>query len=84
VVVGPDAGGPVTYIEAGVTGLLTDTSRATDVAAAVRAALDLAAQPSPERVTRARRRITGGLTVQAMATSLSSIYASVRTAAGRP
>lgn len=83
VVVGPDAGGPVTYIEPGVTGLLADTSRPADVAAAVRAALDLAAQPSAERIARARRRIADGLTVQAMATSLSRIYATVTAPAAR-
>jgi glycosyltransferase involved in cell wall biosynthesis len=89
VVVAPDAGGPVTYIEPGVTGLLTDTGRPADVAAAVRAALDLAAldrtaEPPGERVAKARRRVADGLTVQAMATSLSRIYATVADTAVRP
>jgi glycosyltransferase involved in cell wall biosynthesis len=84
VVVGPDAGGPVTYIEPGVTGVLAGTSRPADVAAAFRAALDLAARPSRERVAKARRRVADGLTVQAMATSLSRIYATATATAVRP
>jgi glycosyltransferase involved in cell wall biosynthesis len=84
VVVGPDAGGPVTYIEPGVTGLLTGTSRPADLAAAVHAALDLAAEPPDDRVAKARRRVADGLTVQAMATSLSRIYATAPAAAARP
>ena len=45
VVVGPAAGGPATYIEDGVTGVLVDTRRPDEVARAMRAAFDLATAP---------------------------------------
>ena len=78
VVVGPDAGGPPTYIEDGRTGLLVDTSRAENLARAVGDGLDLAAGPGQAaRVERARERIRAGFTVSAMATALRAIYTTV-------
>ncbi|WP_433796326.1 glycosyltransferase [Actinoplanes sp. CA-252034] len=77
VVVGPDTGGPATYIEHGVTGLLAGAGDPDELAAAFRAALELAGRPAPSRVERARGRISDGLTVDSMATTLTGIYASV-------
>ena len=83
-VVGPAAGGPATYIEDGVTGVLVDTRRPDEVARAVRAAFDLATAPGQaERVDRALERVRADFTVQAMADRLSSIYAGAVRTAGR-
>ncbi|GAA3953978.1 glycosyltransferase [Actinoplanes auranticolor] len=85
VVVGPDAGGPPTYIENGHTGLLVDTSSPEHLAAAVAAGLDLAAAPGQAaRVVRARERIRAGFTVSAMATALRTIYTAVTKEVGKP
>lgn len=76
VVVAPAAGGPATYIEDGVTGVLVDTRRPDAVARGIRAAFDLATAPGQaERVDRAVERVTADFTVQAMADRLSAIYA---------
>jgi glycosyltransferase involved in cell wall biosynthesis len=84
VVVGPAAGGPATYIDDGVTGVLADTRRPDDVARAIRAAFDLATAPGQaERMNRARERIEADFTVQAMADRLSGIYAGVARTADR-
>lgn len=77
VVVGPDAGGPATYIEHGVTGILTRTGDPVELAVAFMSALQLAGRDAPTRVKRARHRINDGLTVQAMADTLTGIYVSV-------
>ncbi|MFI5937993.1 glycosyltransferase [Actinoplanes sp. NPDC051494] len=77
VVVGPDAGGPPTYIEHGVTGMLARTSDPAELAVAFLAALDLATLPTSARVARARHRISDGLTVESMAGTLTGIYTSV-------
>ena len=84
VVVGPAAGGPPTYIDDGVTGVLVDTRRPDEVARAIRAAFDLAAAPGQaERMNRALERVSADFTVQAMADRLSGIYAGVARTAGR-
>jgi glycosyltransferase involved in cell wall biosynthesis len=85
VVVGPDAGGPPTYIEHGHTGLLVDTSRPELLARATAAALDLAAGPGQAaRVRRARERIRTGFTVGAMAAALRDIYTAVTKEGDKP
>lgn len=85
VVVGPLAGGPATYLEDAVTGVLVDTSSAAGVADGMRAALDLAARPAqPARVRRARQRIRADFTVQAMARTLGGVYCAVARPVGRP
>ncbi|GAA4693333.1 glycosyltransferase [Nocardioides conyzicola] len=84
VVVGPAAGGPATYIEDGVTGVLVDTRRPEEVARALWAALGLAAEPGQaERIDRATQRVSADLTVQAMAARLSVIYTGAAHPVGR-
>lgn len=84
VVVGPAAGGPATYIEDGVTGVLVGTSRPDEVGRAVRAAFELATAPGQaDRVDRALARVRADFTVQAMAERLSAIYAGADRTAGR-
>lgn len=85
VVVGPAAGGPATYIDHGVTGVLVDTRRPDEVARAMRDAFDLAAAADQaERIDRALGRVSADFTVQAMADRLSGIYAGAARTAGRP
>jgi len=84
VVVGPAAGGPATYIDDGVTGVLVDTRRPDEVARAIRAAFDLGTAPGQaERMDRALGRIRADFTVQAMADRLSGIYAGAARTADR-
>ena len=84
VVVGPAAGGPATYIEDGVTGVLVDTRRPDEVARGMRDAFDLATAPGQaERIDRAVERVRADFTVQAMADRLSAIYAGAARTAGR-
>jgi glycosyltransferase involved in cell wall biosynthesis len=84
VVVGPAAGGPATYVEDGVTGVLVDTRRPDEVARAIRAAFVLATAPDQaERMGRALDRINADFTVQAMADRLGGIYAGAVRTAGR-
>jgi glycosyltransferase involved in cell wall biosynthesis len=84
VVVGPAAGGPATYIDDGVTGVLVDTRRPDEVARAMRAAFALATAPGQaERMDRALERISADFTVQAMADRLSTIYAGAARTADR-
>ena len=74
-VVGPDRGGPPTYIDDGHTGFLADTtdldSLRTGLARAASARLD------PTRTARARSLVQERFTVGAMADRLVSLYASV-------
>ncbi len=84
VVVGPAAGGPATYIDDGVTGVLVDTRRPDEVARAMRAAFGLATAPAQtERIDRALERVSADFTVQGMAHRLSAIYADAARMADR-
>jgi glycosyltransferase involved in cell wall biosynthesis len=84
VVVGPAAGGPATYVEDGVTGVLVDTRRPDEVARAMRVAFGLAtASGQDERMKRATERVSADFTVQTMAVRLSAIYAGAAQTAGR-
>ena len=84
VVVGPSAGGPATYIEDGVTGVLVDTRCPAELAEAMRAAFDLATAPDQdERIDRAVARVRADFTVQTMAERLGAIYAGAARTAGR-
>ena len=75
VVVAPDQGGPPTYVEDGVTGLLTDTSDPTALGAALSRALDLAAAEGAEvRAAYARQVVLDRFGISTMAASLAEIY----------
>jgi glycosyltransferase involved in cell wall biosynthesis len=81
VVVAPASGGPATYIESGVTGFLVDTRDSVTLARAVMDALDLAVGPGDNaRAEHAREMVAQNFTIQAMAASLSNVYAEVGTA----
>ncbi len=77
VVVGPDGGGPATYVEHGDTGLLAATWDASALAAAMEGALALAAEGDPDRARRARAMVADHFTIQAMAKALGPVYAGV-------
>jgi len=78
VVVGPDAGGPATYVDEGVTGFLVDTRSPRAVAAGMTQALDLAADPGAVvRGERARQLVRDRHTIQAMARILSGMYTDI-------
>jgi glycosyltransferase involved in cell wall biosynthesis len=74
-VVAPAGGGPATFVRPGDTGVLVDTRDPDEVAAGLHAALDIADVPG--RADRAVRTVRECFTVQAMAASLSEIYAGV-------
>jgi glycosyltransferase involved in cell wall biosynthesis len=77
-VVAPGSGGPATYIENGVTGFLVDTRDTRALARAVADALDFAAGPGGDvRAERARETVARNFTIEAMAASLSDVYAQV-------
>lgn len=83
VVVTPDSGGPATYLEHDRTGVLVDTSNPILLGNAMVRALDLAT--APDRTAHrqaAQQRVADNFTVQAMATTLGTIYREV--AAGGP
>ncbi|RYV50085.1 glycosyltransferase [Pengzhenrongella frigida] len=82
-VVAPSSGGPATYVEDGVTGLLVETRDPRALAGAIAAALDLASGPHrDEGVERARDMVRAKFTIQAMATRLSDAYRRVAAPAG--
>lgn len=76
-VVAPDGGGPATYVENGITGVLTETWDAGRLEAAIGAALDAAALPEGDRADRAHDMVRSSFTIQAMASALGSVYQDV-------
>jgi len=76
-VVAPDGGGPATYVQDGVTGVLTQTWDAARLEAGVAAALDVAAGPDSERADAAHEMVRSSFTIQAMATALGPVYRGV-------
>ena len=78
-VVAPLAGGPATYVQPGVTGLLVDTADPADVAAALREALRLARDP--RTATRTRAVVDERFTLGRMACALAAVYRSTAGAA---
>ncbi|MGO4341469.1 glycosyltransferase [Pedococcus sp. 2YAF34] len=83
VVVAPDGGGPATYVEPGVTGILTDTSSAQALASAVVEALALARSP---QTLMAQRRALASLrdrfSIDTMADALACVYAGASSRTG--
>ena len=78
VVVAPESGGPATYIQSGVTGFLVDTRDTVVLAKAVMDALDFAVGPGGNAMAKcARDMVAQNFTIQAMAASLSNVYARV-------
>ncbi|MEP6796694.1 MAG: glycosyltransferase, partial [Lapillicoccus sp.] len=78
VVVAPREGGPATYVEDGVTGVLVDTRSPTALAGAVAAALDLASSPgADDRATKARDLVGDRFSIQTMAGALAAVYEQV-------
>lgn len=78
VVVAPHGGGPATYVEQGVTGVLAHTGSLDALGTAMTSALDLASAPDAEvRAHRARSLITRRFSIQTMAAALATIYTKV-------
>ena len=78
VVVGPDGGGPATYIDDGSTGFLVDTRSVVAVRGGITSALDLAGRSDDDdRVRRSQQLVAERFTVQAMARALAGVYGAV-------
>lgn len=78
-VVGPDRGGPPTYVEDGRTGFLADTGDPTSLRTALARAA--AVRLDPARAARARELVRTRFTVEAMADRLVATYGHVTRAA---
>jgi len=77
-VVAPNSGGPATYIEDGVTGVLTDTTDPRRLADAFGRALELASSPGEAlRTRRSRAVVRERFGIDTMASSLVEVYAAV-------
>lgn len=84
VVLAPEEGGPATYVEHGVTGVLADTSSLGALGAALGSALDLASAPlASEYAERARSLVTTRFSIRTMASALAGIYRKVTHDAAR-
>jgi glycosyltransferase involved in cell wall biosynthesis len=78
VVVAPDGGGPATYVEHGVTGILTDPTHREALATDVGRALDLASSPSAELgALRSRAVVRERFGIDRMADALAEVYVRV-------
>jgi glycosyltransferase involved in cell wall biosynthesis len=83
-VVAPASGGPATYVEDGVTGLLVDTTDPGALGSGIAHALDIAAGPdADDAADRARDMVARTFTIQAMAGTLSRVYRDVAAADDR-
>jgi glycosyltransferase involved in cell wall biosynthesis len=71
-VVAPNAGGPATYVQEGLTGSLADTSSIEEVQAALRRAA--AARAEEPRARRTSNLVRSRYTIQAMSASLAIVY----------
>lgn len=77
-VVAPSGGGPATYVLDGHTGFLTSTSNPAMLEAAIGDALDaVSAEQSDERTELSRSTVAESFTIQAMASALHTVYATV-------
>lgn len=78
VVVAPDSGGPATYVDDGVTGVLTGTTSRGALADAVGTALDLAAAPGTDRrAEEARDLVRSRFSIGTMAATLAAVHEDV-------
>ncbi|MEO5981346.1 MAG: glycosyltransferase [Pedococcus sp.] len=76
VVVAPDGGGPATYVEPGVSGILAETASPAALAQAIGQALDMAASPQTAmRQRRALSTLRDRFSITTMASALAGIYA---------
>ena len=83
VVVAPDGGGPATYVDDGVTGVLVDTTSSPALARAVTRALELARDPDAvTRADHARECVRHRFGIGTMAAALTRVYESVASGAG--
>ncbi|MFP7760243.1 glycosyltransferase [Marisediminicola sp. LYQ85] len=81
-VVAPDGGGPATYVEAGVTGLLVETTSREALANGIVDALAIAQGPAGfDNAERASAMVAGTFAIGAMASSLAATYRDVASAA---
>jgi glycosyltransferase involved in cell wall biosynthesis len=71
-VVAPRVGGPATYVEEGVTGVLVDTTDPVALADGARWAMDLSRRP--ETASRTRALVDARYTLERMARSLTAVY----------
>ncbi|MET3721770.1 MULTISPECIES: glycosyltransferase [unclassified Arthrobacter] len=77
-VVGPDAGGPATYVEQGLTGFLTTTWDTALLSEAISVALACAAnEVTDARAAYARSVVQDRFTIEAMAHTLTRVYSDV-------
>ncbi len=77
-VVAPATGGPATYVDDGVTGILVDTASTPALTAAVHAALDLAAAPdADDHAEQARAMVRERFGIDVMADALATVYHAV-------
>lgn len=76
-VVAPDGGGPATYVQDGVTGVLTQTWDPARLHAGIGAALDVAASLDEGRADAAHEMVRTSFTIEAMATALGPVYRGV-------
>lgn len=77
-VVAPDGGGPATYVEDEVTGILTATWDAARLGAALDAAVTAAAaERDAERAERSRAMVRDHFTIQRMSAALGEVYRGV-------
>ncbi len=77
-VVAPAAGGPATYVEDGVTGVLVDTTRAEALASGLSTALALASDPgATRRADAARAGLRERFSIRTMAAALDEVYQEV-------
>jgi glycosyltransferase involved in cell wall biosynthesis len=71
-VVAPGSGGPASYVDPGVTGVLVDSGVVGEIAAGIRAALELATDPMTAR--RASAIVEDRFTIGRMARTLTAVY----------